>query len=190
MTAHVGVVFDDPAAQLSGVTTTVFEEVAFGPANLGVPRQELLERTERALESLGIADLGPRDPARLSGGQQQLVAVASILALRPRHIILDEPTAQLDPHGTELVGSAIAGLRREGIAVLVVEHKTDLLVEVADRVLVLDDGEVSLSGSAEEILGHPGLVELGVAPPSLVALRRRLTEAGVDISGLPSVAPR
>jgi energy-coupling factor transport system ATP-binding protein len=178
--ALVGIGFDDPSTQLSGVAATVFEEVAFGPANLGVPRDELIERTSGALEALAIGHLAERDPARLSGGQQQLVAIASILALRPRHVVLDEPTAQLDPSGTALVGDAIERLAGQGVSILVVEHKTDLLARVADRVVALDAGKVVLAGRAPDVLADPVLVDLGVAPPSEVRLRRALAVAGVD----------
>lgn len=179
VTERVGIVFDDPATQLSGVTGTVYEEVAFGPANLGVPLAEVIARTERALEALGIGGLAERDPARLSGGQQQLVAIASILALRPRHLVLDEPTAQLDPAGTALVGDAIARLAAEGASIVLVEHKTDLVARVADQVLVLKAGQVVMAGPAGEVLTDPRLPGLGVNAPSAERLRVRLAEVGL-----------
>ena len=100
LAGRIGIAFASPATQLSGVADTVYEEVAFGPMNLGLPRDEVIRRTEEALAALRIESLAPRDPARLSGGQQQLVAIAGLLALRPAHLVLDEPTAQLDPAGT------------------------------------------------------------------------------------------
>jgi energy-coupling factor transporter ATP-binding protein EcfA2 len=114
--AEVGIAFENPATQLSGVAGTVFEEVAFGPMNLAVPRDEVIDRTWQSLEALGIAGLAERDPMRLSGGQQQLTAIAGLLAMRPRHLVLDEPTAQLDPAGTRLVGDAIGRLAAAGWA--------------------------------------------------------------------------
>ncbi|MGH2357230.1 MAG: energy-coupling factor ABC transporter ATP-binding protein, partial [Candidatus Limnocylindria bacterium] len=123
LSEHVGIGFQSPTTQLSGVAGTVFEEVAFGPMNLGLPRDELLERTWSALDALRIADLASRDPLRLSGGQQQLVAMAGLLAMGPQHLVLDEPTAQLDPGGTRLVADAIARLVDSGASILITEHK-------------------------------------------------------------------
>jgi energy-coupling factor transport system ATP-binding protein len=179
--AMVGIVFGDPDSQLSGVTLTVYEEVAFGPSNLGLPAGEVVARTERALEALDISSLAARDPARLSGGQRQLVAIASVLAMEPRHIVLDEPTAQLDPAGTELMGRAIQALAARGASVLLVEHKTDLLAAVCTRVVALRAGAIVLDDPADTALSDPGLLELGVPEPSLVRLRRLAAEQGVDL---------
>jgi energy-coupling factor transporter ATP-binding protein EcfA2 len=180
LAGRVAIGFDDPWTQLSGVAATVYEEIAFGPANLGVPRDELIERVDRALETLGITGLAARDPARLSGGQQQLVAVAGLLAMGPRHLVLDEPTAQLDPSGTRLVGEALERLAAGGASILIAEHKTDLLARVAGRVIALADGTVAIDGPADDVLADPRLAELGVPEPSAVRLRRRLVAAGLS----------
>jgi energy-coupling factor transporter ATP-binding protein EcfA2 len=162
------------------VTLTVFEEIAFGPANLGVPREELIGRVEAAMQALAIGDLADRDPARLSGGQQQLVAIAGLMAMGARHLVLDEPTSQLDPSGTSLVGEAIERLAAAGASILLAEHKTDLLARVAQRVIVLDEGTIALQGPAHDVLANEHVRELGVPEPSAVRLRRRLVEAGLD----------
>ena len=177
---RVAIGFDDPWTQLSGVTQTVYEEVAFGPANLGVPRDKLIGRVEAALGSLAIRHLAGRDPARLSGGQQQLVAIAGLLAMGPRHLVLDEPTAQLDPSGTALVADAIERLAADGASILLVEHKTDLIERVAGRVVVLDAGAIAAHGAAADLLADPRLRDLGVPEPSAVRLQRRIVEAGLD----------
>jgi energy-coupling factor transporter ATP-binding protein EcfA2 len=181
---RIGIGFQNPTTQLSQVAGTVFEEVAFGPMNLGVDRDEVLERSWNALETLGIDGLAERDPGRLSGGQQQLVAIAGLLAMRPEHLVLDEPTAQLDPAGTRLVGDAIERLAAAGASILVTEQKTDLLEAVASRVLVLDAGRIALDGPAHDVLADPRLGELGVAPPSAVRLRGAAAAAGIGLERL------
>lgn len=175
-----GIMFQDPANQLSGTAPTVWEEIAFGPRNLSLPLEDVIERTETALEAMGIRALAARDPAGLSGGQAQLVALAGVLALRPGHLILDEPTAQLDPQGTDLVAEAIVRLASSGASILIAEQRTDLLERVCDRVVVLAGGRVVMEGPTADVLGDPRLPELGVAEPSAVRLRRIAREAGVD----------
>jgi len=178
LAGRVGIAFANPATQLSGVAGTVYEEVAFGPMNLGLPRSEVIDRTDAALRALKIIDLAEREPALLSGGQQQLVAMAGLLALGPAHLVLDEPTAQLDPAGTRLVAQALARLAMDGASILVAEQKTDLLASICDRVVVLDAGRVALDGPAAEVLGDPRLADLGVAAPASVRLRRLADAAG------------
>jgi energy-coupling factor transport system ATP-binding protein len=180
MAMQVAIGFQNPGTQLSGVAATVYEEVAFGPMNLGIPRDDVLRRTEGALDTLAIQPLRERDPDRLSGGQQQLVAIAGLLALAPRHLILDEPTAQLDPAGSRLVSDAISVLASGGASILIVEQKVDLLARICDRVLALDEGGLVLTGRAAEVLADPSLHALGVAEPSPVRLRRMAAEAGID----------
>ncbi len=182
LAGKVAIAFANPATQLSGVTGTVYEEVAFGPMNLGVSRDEIIDRCESALESLRISDLADRHPARLSGGQQQLVALAGLLAMQPRHLVLDEPTAQLDPAGTALVADALARLAAGGASILITEHKTDLLARLCRRVAVLDAGRVAFDGEAEAVLSDPRLADLGVTPPAAVRLRRAVSEADLPAS--------
>ena len=179
LSERVGIGFQNPATQLSQVADSVFEEVAFGPMNLAIPRDEVIERTWAALDALGIDALAERDPRRLSGGQQQLVAIAGLLAMRPEHLVLDEPTAQLDPAGTRLVADAIARLAADGASILVTEQKTDLLDRIATSLLVLDAGRIAMRGPADEVLDDPRLTELGVVETSAGRLRRLATAAGV-----------
>ncbi len=177
---RVGIGFQNPATQLSGVTGSVFEEVALGPMNLGLSTRETVERTNAALAMLGIEDLAEREPRRLSGGQGQLVVIASLLAMRPGHLVLDEPTAQLDPEGTRLVGEALRGLAMAGTALLVAEHKTDLIDGLCSRVVVIDGGRIVQDGPAAATLEDPRLVDWGVDPPSRVRLANALAARGLD----------
>lgn len=177
---RVALGFQNSATQLSGVARSVFEEVALGPMNLGLDVPEILERTHSALRTLRIEGLAERAPNRLSGGQGQLVAIAALIAMRPRHIILDEPTAQLDPEGTRLVGEALRALAGTGTALLIVEHKTDLLDGLCGRVAVVDGGTIVLEGRAADVLEDPRLDGWGVEAPSRVRLERALTARGLD----------
>ena len=184
LAARIGIAFASPATQLSGVAATVYEEVAFGPMNLALPFAEVIERTDGALAALRIEGLAERNPTRLSGGQQQLVAIAGLLALGPKHLVLDEPTAQLDPAGTAMVADALAGLARGGASILVAEHKTDLLARICTRVIALEAGRVVLDGPAHEVLADPRLPELGVAPPAPVQLQRGAAAASIPAASL------
>ena len=179
MAERIAIGFENPATQLSQVAGTVFEEVAFGPLNLGVPIEEVLDRTRSALGALRIEALAERDPRRLSGGQQQLVAMAGLLAMRPAYLVLDEPTAQLDPAGTRMVGDAIGRLATNGTTILIAEQKTDLLADLATRVVVLYQGRILFQGETAATLADPRLVDAGVAPPAAVRLRRAAQAAGV-----------
>ena len=177
-----GLLLQHASTQLTHTTATVFEEVAFGPCNLGLPPDEVIERVWWALAAVGVDALAPRDPERLSGGQGQLVALAAVLALRPKYLILDEPTSELDPAGTAMVAAALVRTAREtGAGILLVEHKTDVLDGIADEMIVLERGVVALSGPAATVLGDPRLVELGVEPPVRVGLERAIRAAGIEV---------
>jgi energy-coupling factor transport system ATP-binding protein len=177
---RVGIGFQNPATQLSGVTGSVFEEVALGPMNLGLPARETVDRTNTALATLGIGNLAEREPRRLSGGQAQLVVIASLLAMRPAYLVLDEPTAQLDPEGTRLVGEALRSLASTGTAMLIVEHKTDLLDGLCHRIVVLDGGRIVQDGAADDVFRDTRLEDWGVEPPSRIRLSRALERRGLD----------
>jgi energy-coupling factor transporter ATP-binding protein EcfA2 len=176
-----GLLFQRAATQLTHTTATVFEEVAFGPCNLGLSAAEVVDRVWWAMGAVGIEALAPRDPARLSGGEGQLVALASVLTLRPKYLILDEPTSELDPAGTQLVAGALARVAREsGAGILLVEHKTEVLARIADEMAVLDRGCVAMAGPAASVLADPSLAGFGVEPPARVRLERDLRLAGID----------
>lgn len=148
----VGLVFQNPFNQISGSKFTVYEEIAFGLENRGVPRDEMRQRIERVMELTGIRDLGERSPYALSGGQQQRVALASILVLQPEILVLDEPTSQLDPIGTREVFQVIKDMSRQGMTIVMTEHKIEWVAEFADRVLALSEGEMLMLGLPQEVL--------------------------------------
>jgi energy-coupling factor transport system ATP-binding protein len=179
---RVVVGFQNPNTQRSGIAATVFEEIALGPMNLGLDVPETVERTREAIALLRLEPIIRRDPTRLSGGQAQLVGIASLLAMRPRHVILDEPTAQLDPAGTRLVGEALRSLAASGTSLLIAEHKTDLLDGLCSRIVALDGGRIVRDGPPATVFDDPGLIELGVEPPARTRLSRALTAGGFDAS--------
>jgi energy-coupling factor transporter ATP-binding protein EcfA2 len=159
---NVGLVFQNPFNQISGSKFTVFEEIAFGLENLGVKRSEMIERVERAMELTGISDLADRSPYSLSGGQQQKVALTSILVMEPQVFVLDEPTSQLDPIGAREVFEVIKEMSRAGITVIMAEHKIEWVAEFADRVIAMHDGQIIIEGSPQEVLTSPLLPEHGI----------------------------
>lgn len=177
---RVVVGFQNPNTQRSGIAATVFEEIALGPMNLGLPVVETVARAREAIARLKLEHLVLRDPQRLSGGQAQLVGIAGLLAMRPRHVILDEPTAQLDPAGTRLVGEALRALAETGTSLLIAEHKTDLLDGLCSRIVAIDGGRIVRVGPTAEIFDDPGLEALGVEPPARARLSRSLIAAGHD----------
>jgi energy-coupling factor transporter ATP-binding protein EcfA2 len=182
----VGLIFQNPFNQISGAKFTVREEVAFGLENLGVPRGEMLARVEATLALLGIADLADRSPLALSGGQMQRVAIASVLAMQPKVLVLDEPTSQLDPIGSREVFAAVQALAAgRGMTVVMIEHKLEWVAEFADRVVALSGGALVADGRPEEVLTDGALLELGVGQTRYTQAARRAQAAGLWPPGAP-----
>jgi len=167
----IGFVFQNPFTQISGVKDTVFEEIAYGLENLGLDKEEIISRIEKILKLLEIEKLRDRNPYDLSGGQKQRVALASIIAMDPDILVIDEPTSQLDPKGTEDIFKIINLMANEGKTIILVEHKLELIAEYAQNILVLDKGEIILSGKAEEVLNNKILLEkeIGMTQYSILA---------------------
>ena len=172
----VGMVFQDVDSQI--ISSVVEDELLYGLENFGVPREEIPSRLEFALERVGIADLRDRTIASLSGGQRQKVAIASVIALRPRVLVLDEPTGELDPRSSRQIFSLLKALNREyGITVVVVEQKIMLLCEFADMLAVLDQGKIVRQGKTREVLARSDELEaLGVNCPRVTLLTRLLSK--------------
>lgn len=171
---QVGLVFQDPESQLFNLS--VEAEVAFGLENLGIGRQEMRERIDWALSLVGMADFRTQSPFHLSGGQKQRVAIASILAMLPSVLILDEPTANLDPLGKREVFEVVRTLKeQQGMTVIMVEHESEWIAEFADRVLVLADGQVTLAGPPRDIFTPVDVMhEIGLNTPQVSQLAQAL----------------
>ena len=174
----VGFVFQNPFTQISGVKETVFEEIAFGLENLALDAEYIRKRVEETLKLLRIEELRDKNPYELSGGQGQKVALASIIAMDPEIMVIDEPTSQLDPKGTEEIFEIIDILKKEGKTIILVEHKLELIAEYAEKVMVLDEGEMILSGNTEDVLKNKILMEKEIGIPQYAALAYRLMDKG------------
>jgi biotin transport system ATP-binding protein/energy-coupling factor transport system ATP-binding protein len=176
----VGMIFQNPDNQIVGMS--VEEDVAFGPGNLGLPATEIRRRVDNAIQTVGLAGLETRSPHTLSGGQKQLLALAGLLAMSPRFIVLDEPTSSLDPAGKKNVLAQLKRLQRQGIGIIQVTQCMDEAV-VADRVLVLDKGELVADGKPGDIFSRvQWLRALGMDPPQVAELMWQLNQRGEDVS--------
>ena len=176
----VGVVFQNPDNQI--VATIVEEDVAFGPENLGVPQEEIRTRVDEALAAVNMSAYKTHAPHLLSGGQKQRIAIAGILAMRPKYLVLDEPTAMLDPVGRREVMDTIISLNRElGMTVLLITHYMDEAA-LADRVVVLDNGQIQLDAPPHEVFAQvERMKELGLDVPQATAVLYQLRKAGVNL---------
>jgi len=175
-----GMVFQNPDNQIIG--TIVEEDVAFGPENLGVPTEEIWERVDAALKAVRMEAFREKSPNRLSGGQKQRVAIAGVLAMEPDCIILDEPTAMLDPKGRRGVVEAVKRLNKEkGITILLITHYMDEVID-ADRIFVMDKGKVVMNDKPEEIFKRVDeLKALGLEVPFATELAWQLRKEGVEL---------
>jgi len=179
MVRQVGLAFQNPYNQISGAKYTVFEEIAFGLENLGVPREEMKDRVQRMMDLTGIAHLAERSPYSLSGGQQQRVALTSILVMEPRVLVLDEPTSQMDPIGTREVFALIRGLAERGMTVVMVEHKMEWVAAFAGRVIALEGGKIIAEGTPQEVLTSPLLAERSFGVSRYTAVARSAAQEGL-----------
>ena len=175
-----GMVFQNPDNQIIG--SIVEEDVGFGPENLGLPTEKIWKRVEHALSKTGMISLRDRSPMRLSGGQKQRVAIAGVVAMRPECIVLDEPTAMLDPVGRKEVLSAVRDLQKqEGITVILITHYMEEAA-LADKIYVMDQGAIVMSGTPREIFSRADeLKKLRLTVPQVTELSGRLKKAGVDL---------
>lgn len=165
--AEVGYSSQNPFTQISGVKDTVEEEIAYGMENIGAPLERMNETIPKLIELFHLEELKAKNPYELSGGQKQRVALASIVALDPEVIILDEPTSQLDPQSTEEVFKIISMLKKRGKTIIVVEHKVDLLAEFCDEIILMEKGRIVEFGPVHKVLSNPKILAHGGSLPQV-----------------------
>ena len=177
---HVGMVFQNPDNQI--VAAIVEEDVAFGPENIGVPGPEIRERVDRALAAVGMSDYAKHAPHLLSGGQKQRIAIAGVLALEPRVIVLDEPTAMLDPQGRQEIVRTVKRLNKEkGITIVYITHYMTEALE-ADRVVVMEKGYIRFSGTPHEVFSRVDELEkVGLEAPLAAKIASELRKSGIKL---------
>tara|TARA_Y100000389_G_scaffold75767_1_gene72404 strand:- start:1509 stop:2345 length:837 start_codon:yes stop_codon:yes gene_type:complete len=177
LASKVGSVFDNPEFQMSQLT--VFEEVALGLQNLGVEKDTIIENITRSLELVGLAGFEERSPFEISGGQQQRLAMASALSMKPQILVLDEPTSNLDPIGKEEVFTVTRKMNQEeGLTVIIAEHEVEVIAEYADKVILLEEGKITQMGTPEELF--PSIVniqsDVGVRIPQITDFASKIPD--------------
>lgn len=178
---RAGMVFQNPDNQT--VATIIEDDVAFGPENIGVPREEIVKRVDSALEAVGMSEFKKRTASKLSGGQKQRVAIAGVLAMKPDILILDESTSMLDPNGRKEIMDIARKLNGEGITVINITHNMDEAV-LADRIIVLRKGRIAMDGTPKEVFSSGQLEACGLTLPPVTQLSRALTERGFEFDGV------
>jgi len=185
LSQKIGYVFQNPFTQISGVKDNVFEEIAFGLENLGMDPGLIREKVDQVIKMLEIDYLREKNPFELSGGQKQRVALASIIVMEPDVLVIDEPTSQLDPKGTEEVFKIIELMKKKGKTIILVEHKIELIAEYADDVILLNEGEVAMQGSSKEILTDERALAFGAALPQYSLFGLDMRKRGMDLGSIP-----
>lgn len=164
----VGYSFQNPFVQISGVKDNVYEEIAYGMENIGIPRERMIERVDELVKIFHLEELVDKNPYELSGGQKQRVALASMIALDPEVVIMDEPTSQLDPKSTEDIFEIVNILKKQGKTIILIEHKIDLIAEYCDSILLMHNGELVMHGESKDVLTDPKVLEYGGQLPQIV----------------------
>jgi len=184
LASSIGMVFQNPENQLFSLS--VEDDVAFALENLGYQRDEIRERVDFALKAVGIEDLRNRSPFELSGGQQQKVAIASILAMKPKIIVLDEPTSFLDPLSAKNIIDLISELRNKmNITIILVEHRLDLAARNATRIILMDNGKIVLDDEPRKIFSRIETEVLGVATPKIIRIAKSINKKHQIFNELP-----
>jgi energy-coupling factor transporter ATP-binding protein EcfA2 len=183
LASTAGLVFQEPENQL--VTLNVEREIAFGPENLGVDPTEVRRRVEELIEMLDLELLRDKHPHEMSGGEQQRVAIAATLALKPKILVADEPTSNLDPQSAETILELVSDLNKRDLTVVLVEHRLDLVSKDASRVVLMDKGCIVADGEPRDILTMDLCQEIGVGIPKATHLYKRLNARGINLDSVP-----
>ena len=185
LSVQIGYVFENPFTQISGIKETVFEEVAMGLENLGVPKEEVIEKVSNVCKLLKIDDLIQNNPNELSGGQRQRVAFASIIVMETEMLVIDEPTSQLDPEGTADVFEIIKTLKESDKTLILVEHKIDLIAEYCDEIIVMKGGSIVFSGPTREVLTNAQIMDHGAMMPQSAIFGHEMQKVGKPLANIP-----
>lgn len=185
LSQKIGYVFQNPFTQISGVKDNVFEEIAFGLENLGMEPELIREKVDQVVRMLEIDYLRDKNPFELSGGQKQRVALASIIVMEPDVLVIDEPTSQLDPKGTEEVFKIIELMKKKGKTIILVEHKIELIAEYADYIILLNEGEVAMQGNTREILTDERALAFGAALPQYSLFGLEMRKRQMELGSIP-----
>ena len=184
LATHVGLVFQNPENQLFSLS--IERDVAFGPENLGLSREETRKRVDWALDATGITELKDKPPYELSGGQQQRAAIAAVLAMQPKVMVLDEPTSFLDPRSALDILGVISNLNKQlGITIILVEHRLDIVSKHANRVMIMDDGRIVLDGTPRDVYGEQARL-IGIGLPRVTTLFNLLRKEALEFSHTPT----
>ncbi|WP_258273721.1 energy-coupling factor ABC transporter ATP-binding protein [Agrococcus sp. HG114] len=182
---EIGFVFQNPFTQMSGTARTVYDELAFGLGNLGLPRDEIIARVDEMVQLARLQDLVDRNPFQLSGGQQQRVALSSILVMAQDILVIDEPTSQLDPQSTDDVFELIERMKGQGRTIVLVEHKMEHVAAFSDRVVLMDAGRIVDVGTPREIFANPRTAAIGTRLPQALTIARQLEQVGIRFEVSP-----
>ncbi len=185
LAVKIGYVFQNPFNQMSGVKSTVFEEIAMGLENLGIEKEEMIRKVVEVCKLLHIEDLMTKNPNELSGGQRQRVAFASIIVMDNDMLVIDEPTSQLDPQGTENVFEIIRTLKETGKTIILVEHKIDLIAEYCDEILVMNEGRIACAGKTQEVLSQMELLNFNAQIPQVAIWGHEMKAEGKPLEQIP-----
>ncbi|MFJ7935602.1 energy-coupling factor ABC transporter ATP-binding protein [Sporosarcina sp. NPDC096371] len=185
LATKIGYSFQNPFTQISGVKETVFEEIAYGLENLGTAPEVISEKVSELITLFKLEAIQEKNPFELSGGQKQRVALAAIIALDPEILVIDEPTSQLDPQGTEEIFEIIDLMKKKGKTIILVEHKIDLIAAYVDEVIVMSHGEIKMVGKTAEVFTNEEVITHGGQLPQVALLSLALEKEGITLPTIP-----